>query len=277
LVCEPTEPASTENKRPGGHHNLTTETLLATMGKADLHIHTTFSFDSSCTVSAVLEWAASSTNLDVIAITDHDEFDGALEAVQRGPEFGIEVIPGCEISTRAGHLLALFLKRPVPPGLSLLETVLRVGEQGGLCIAAHPTATLAHGLSAESIRSALQDPDARQVLVGIETMNTGLFFQKANLNAQRINRELRLASTGSSDSHVFWTIGFGYTQFQGYTAADLRQALINHSTSAHSLLEKHSLVYWARHVFHRTLRKMGWVIWAPEPNANLVLRRLAKI
>jgi predicted metal-dependent phosphoesterase TrpH len=186
-----------------------TSNLLINMGKADLHIHTTYSFDGSATVSAVLEWAANSTDMDVIAITDHDEFDGALEAVQRAPEFGIEVIPGCEITTRDGHLLGLYLERPVPAGLSLLETVLRVGEQGGLCVAAHPYAIWAHGLNGEAIASVLQDPDARQILVGLETVNTGLFYQHTNHKAYQLNTRVGLAPTGSSDSHLFWTIGSG--------------------------------------------------------------------
>src|SRR5512144_2117178 len=114
------------------------------MGKADLHIHTSYSYDSECNVPAVLEWASNFTDLDIVAITDHDAFGGSLEAVQLAPKFGIQVIPGCEIATRDGHLLALFIEQPVRPGLPLLETVLRVGYQGGLCIAAHPGAFLAH-------------------------------------------------------------------------------------------------------------------------------------
>jgi predicted metal-dependent phosphoesterase TrpH len=247
------------------------------MGKADLHIHTTYSFDSSATVPAVLEWAASSTDLDLIAITDHDEFDGALEAAQRGPEFGIDVIPGCEISTSDGHLLGLFLEKPVPAGLSLLETVLRIGEQGGLCVAAHPFAIWAHGLQGEAIRSVLADPDGRKVLVGIETINTGIFYQHTNHKAAHLNSELALAPTGSSDSHLFWTIGLGYTTFEGSSKEDLRRALISGATTAERLLDHHSIRYWASHVMHRMLRKMGWGIWTAEPNTDLVLRRLADV
>lgn len=247
------------------------------MGKADLHIHTTYSYDSSCTVPAVLEWASSATGMDVIAITDHDALDGAFEAMDLAPRFGIEVIPGCEITTREGHLLALFLERPVPPGRSLVETVLRVADQGGIGIAAHPTAVLAHGLSQQALRLALRDPDVQKGLVGIETWNTGVFYQGSNREAQRMNSELMLSPTGGSDSHVFWTIGFGYTQFAGCTAQDLHQALLAHATTAHRLIGHRSPGYWPNHVFNRLLRKLGWVTWTPEPNAHFKLRRLAEV
>lgn len=247
------------------------------MGNADLHIHTSYSFDSSSSVSATLEWAVSSSDLDVIAITDHDEIDGALEAQDRAPEFGIEVVPGIEVSTADGHLLALFVDRLIPPGLSLLETVLRVGELGGLCIAAHPHAILAHALSGKVIRETLQDPDAAQILVGIETCNTGLWYQRTNHLAKRLGDELGLAQTGGSDSHLFWTIGFGYTQFAGRTAQDLRKSLLEHHTTAHRMVGWRPPSYYARHILHRTMRKLGWVTWAAEPNANLVLRRLSDI
>lgn len=183
-----------------------------------------------------------------------------------------------EISTRDGHLLGLWLEKPVPPGRPLLETVLRIGEQGGLAVAAHPTAILAHGLRGEAIRSVALHPEASSVLVGIEIINTGVFYQKANHNAKAINAGLGLAETGSSDSHVFWTIGFGYTEFEGRTAADLRRALQAHATTAGRLPKgAHTINYWARHVYSRLIRKAGWGMWAPEPDAALVLRRLAEV
>ena len=247
------------------------------MGKADLHIHTTFSFDGSSTVSAVLEWAANYTDLDVIAITDHDELDGALEARERAVEFGIEVVPGIEVSTADGHLLALFVERPVPPGRSLLETLLLVGEQGGLCVAAHPYARLAHGLSGRVIRAALRDPDAAQVLVGIEACNTGLWYLRSNHHARKLVEDVGLAQLGSSDSHLFWTIGFGYSEFAGSTAQDLRSALQAHATTAHRSIERRAPGYYTSHIYHRALRKLGWGTWASQPNADLIWRRLSEV
>ncbi|MFO3797223.1 MAG: PHP domain-containing protein, partial [Anaerolineales bacterium] len=50
------------------------------MGLADLHIHSIYSVDGAITISAILNYVASRTNLNVIAITDHDEIAGALQA-----------------------------------------------------------------------------------------------------------------------------------------------------------------------------------------------------
>lgn len=246
------------------------------MGKADLHIHTTYS-DGTCTVEVALEWAANFTGLDVVAITDHDTLDGSRKAQEIAPKYGIEVIPGCEITTRDGHMLALFLQRLIQPGLSMLETVLRVGEQGGLCIPAHPTDYLAHGVSREALRQVLRDQDARRVLIGLEAINTGILNQKANHAAAQIAKDFGLSPTGSSDSHVFWTIGSGYTTFEGYTAEDARCALLAGKTSARRVTETRSPGYWPRHVVSFMLRKAGWVTWTAEPNAGFELRRLNDI
>jgi len=247
------------------------------MGKADLHIHSTYSFDSSATVPAILDWAACSTSLDVIAITDHDQIDGALLARDHAAEYGIEVIPGIEITTTGGHLVALFVEQLVPAGLSFHETVLRVAEQGGICIAAHPYGFLAHGVTDEIVQETLQDPDAARALVGIEAINSGLFVLKSNRRAQKLVDAVKLAPVGSSDSHVFWTIGFGYTEFAGSTADDLRRALLAHQTRACQLFERHTLGYYAGHIFYRAMRQLGWVTWSPQPNSDLVMRRLSKV
>lgn len=79
---------------------------------ADLHIHTSAS-DGTLSPSEVVE-TASSTVLAAIAITDHDTVAGIEEALSAGREFGIEVVPGVEISTVADdgaevHILGYFI------------------------------------------------------------------------------------------------------------------------------------------------------------------------
>ena len=84
--------------------------------KADLHIHTTYSDDATASVEDVLEYVANRTDLRVIAITDHDEIEGALKAQRLAKDYGIEVIVGEEVSTNEGHLLALFIEHFLAPG-----------------------------------------------------------------------------------------------------------------------------------------------------------------
>src|SRR5690242_4156882 len=106
-------------------------------GLADVHIHTSYS-DGQPSVRDVLAYASNCTSLDVIAITDHDTIEGALEAAILAPTYRIQVIVGEEITSRQGHILGLFLRERVPPALSAEETVDAIHAQGGLAIAAHP-------------------------------------------------------------------------------------------------------------------------------------------
>jgi predicted metal-dependent phosphoesterase TrpH len=88
------------------------------MGTADLHIHSTYSYDATTTVRAILKHA-SDVGLDVIAVTDHDDIRGSLEARELAPQYGIEAIPAVEISTKDGHLVALFVESLPPPASPL--------------------------------------------------------------------------------------------------------------------------------------------------------------
>jgi predicted metal-dependent phosphoesterase TrpH len=245
------------------------------MGKADLHIHSSYSFDSTSSIEVVMEQAAYRNGLDVIAITDHDEIEGSLRAQDLAPLYGIEVIPGIEISTSEGHLLALFIRKFVPPGLTLQETLHRVGEQDGLCIPAHPMARAIHSLTAATIRKAVSHTDLRRILVGLETINAGLLFQRLSPRVRWLSEELHLASVGNSDSHVAWTIGSGISDFPGRTAQDLRRALLERRTTAWFKVDHRPVRFIVSNSYHMLLRKMGLVMWAPEPGAPRQLYPLA--
>ena len=201
------------------------------MGLADLHLHTIYSYDGTASLPAVLT-RAKQLGLDVIAITDHDEIAGALKATEIAPMYGVEVIPGIEITTAEGDLLALFIREKVAAGLSLVETVLKVRELGGVCIAPHPMAggMGMKSLNAMSILKALRNRKVAETLVGIETYNGTSIDRVSNHSASLLSNRLKLARTGSSDAHILETIGFGATEFEGKTAADLLNALKNRTT-----------------------------------------------
>jgi hypothetical protein len=208
------------------------------MGLADLHIHTNYSYDGTASVSDILR-KAKQIGLDVIAITDHDEVAGALEAVSLAPHYGIEVIPGIEITTAEGDLLAFFITQKVDAGLSMVDTVLKVRELGGVCVVAHP---MARGIgmnsaSADAILQALKNPEVAETLVGIEAYNGTSIDRMSNHYARILAMRLKIANTGSSDAHIIDTIGFGATEFEGGSAKDLLLALKNHTTKVRKLRE----------------------------------------
>jgi len=198
------------------------------MGFADLHIHTMYSYNSTASVPAVLK-RARQIGLNVIAITDHDEIAGTLEALELAPVYGIEVVPGIEVSTSEGNLLAFFIQKKIEPELTLVDTLIRIGEMGGMAIVPNP-ASIEHGrhsLSGLSIIKALHHPVASHVLLGIETFNATILNQKTNRYAKVLANRSGIASIGGSDAHELQKIGMGFTEFPGYTTEDLSVAIQN--------------------------------------------------
>ncbi len=193
--------------------------------KADLHIHTTYSIDGTACVADVLEYAANQTDLRVIAITDHDSIDGALEARHVAGSYGIDVIVGEEVSTAEGHLLALFIEQWLPPGRPAAETIRAVHAQGGLCIPAHPYGWRVPSLGHAGLRERCVGENGDWPVDGIEAFNASLWLPYNNATASALATELNLPACGGSDSHHLSTIGLGYTLFRGRTAADLRHAI----------------------------------------------------
>lgn len=243
------------------------------MGLADLHIHTIYSWDGTCDVQAVLKRAAE-IGLNVVAITDHNEIRGGLEALDLASAYRVDVVPGSEISTADGHLLALFIQKDIPKGLSLEETLRRVADQGGCAVAAHPAARGVNSLTPQAIRRALAHPDLARVLVGAEVLNAGLLHTRSNAVAQALTASLPIAQVGSSDAHMVWMIGSGATQFPGTSAQDLRRALETRQTQA-VILQLHPrlnlLTSW---LMRYVLRSAGWVVGNPEPDRPLAWVRI---
>ena len=178
--------------------------------------------------------AAAHRQLDVLAITDHDEIRGALRAhdfAAAQPALGVEVVVGEEISTLNGHLLGLWLTERVPPGLSALRTIELIHAQGGVAVAAHPFHPL-RGIARGHHGLGTLVPDLP--LDGLEVVNNaGVFSRLYDAWAALRNVEWLLPVTGGSDAHDVWYLGSGLTRFPGRTAADLRAALVAGRTRAH--------------------------------------------
>ncbi|NTW03820.1 MAG: CehA/McbA family metallohydrolase [Oscillochloris sp.] len=198
---------------------------------ADIHIHTTYS-DGVATPAQVLAYVATHTDLQVIAITDHDTIDGALEARELAGAFGLEVIVGEEISTREGHLLALFIEEELPPGCPAAETAAAIRAQGGICIAPHPFGMLVPSVGRVGVLRRTVGLDRGWAVDAIETFNASLWLGHNNAVAAHYATYHRLPALGGSDAHHLETIGRGYTRFPGRSAADLRRAILSCETVA---------------------------------------------
>jgi predicted metal-dependent phosphoesterase TrpH len=247
------------------------------MGFSDLHIHSLHSYDGTASISAIFKYASTCTDLNILAITDHDTMSGVPEAVDLAPKYNLQVIPGCEVSSRDGHVLCLFINHVIQSGLSLLETVLRVRDQGGLCIAAHPMAKGVNSLRFSTIREVLKNTDAAKVLVGIEAFNGGLVLTRRNAFVEKESQGLPLAQLGDSDAHILKMIGQGSSWFEGSTVKELKTALVNRATTPRRGQGLTTAAVVTSYIPAILLRMLGWVRWNAAPDAPIRMVNLAKI
>jgi len=192
-------------------------------GRADIHLHTTAS-DGFSSVEAVLDHIAKLGTLDVIAITDHDVLDSSLWAYHHRANYPFAIIPGVEVSSADGHVLALWVTQPITKGMPLAETVTAIHKQGGMAILAHPFEVL---VCTEAPFRYLREPESiRQAGVdALEVHNAGAFTPGNNLLARRLAKQLNLPAVGNSDGHSLRAIGRGVTYFKGRTDDDFRAAV----------------------------------------------------
>jgi predicted metal-dependent phosphoesterase TrpH len=192
-------------------------------GRADLHMHTTLS-DGVASVREMLDYAAERCSLDVIAITDHDRIEASLWAYEQRNLYPFDLVPGIEVTSADGHVLALWVNQPIPKGLSLAETAAAIHAQNGVAVLAHP---LEPTIAPHTFWRYFRHP-AVLITAGIdavETWNAGAFTPGCNWLAQRVYRNVPLPVVGNSDAHMPAGIGTGITRFRGKTAADLRRSL----------------------------------------------------
>jgi len=182
--------------------------------RADLHLHTTCS-DGKPTPEELARRLAR-TSLAVAAVTDHDTVEGALLVEEALAGTGPEIVIGSEVSSRDGHVLALFVIRDIVPGMSAEATIDAIHEQGGLAVAAHPY-SLAEGVG---------DLAARLPFDGVEILNGSPLMEMSNARAVARLARTSAALLGGSDAHVASAAGQVHTLFPGAGAADLRAALL---------------------------------------------------
>jgi predicted metal-dependent phosphoesterase TrpH len=140
------------------------------------------------------------------------------------------VVTGTEVTTRSGHLLALWIEDEIPMFAPLAQTIALIHAMGGIAIAPHPLSYLTFSIGEGALRG-LHEAEVNCRIDGIELVNPSYAGRVRARRAARLNRELLgAAETGSSDAHHAQLVGTAWTDFPGITAADLRQAIADRTT-----------------------------------------------
>ncbi len=226
-------------------------------GKADLHMHSTYS-DGCATIEEILAYVQQETELDVIALTDHDVIDGALRArdLWARSAYRFDFVVGEEVTTKEGHLLGLFIEQRIQSGLSMERSIDLIHEQGGLAVVAHPL----HRFFRHSCQRSVMDRIhvAKDVWFdGVETWNASFCGIYANYIAMGTNRSVYgLPELGNSDAHMLSAVGSGITWFEGKTAQDVRSAIEGGLTAPGGKLWDVQAYYeWVRYLMNKEQRE----------------------
>ena len=171
--------------------------------KADLHVHSAASWDGRSSLAALAQ-AAHARGLDAIAVCDHDLCTDVSGA------FPVLLIPGVEVTSTAGHILGLFLEKPLDRalwenGAPTPEAAIRaIRACGGLAALAHPFSP--QKLSEDALAALC--PDAAEV----QNARVALKNAARNEQAQTFAAQQKLAVTGGSDAHSAAEVGGCYTE-----------------------------------------------------------------
>ena len=183
--------------RPQIARRLTARSLI----DCDLHMHTDHSHDCATPVEVLLA-TARAQGLGAIAVTDHNEISGALEAAAKGPQYGIKVIVAEEIKTAdQGEIIGLFLRERIPRGMTLAETVAAIRAQDGLVYVPHPFDRMHSVPDYEHLLAIVEDIDA------LEVYNPRVAIGSFNEEAQRFAAKYHIVAGAGSDAHVAAGLG----------------------------------------------------------------------
>jgi predicted metal-dependent phosphoesterase TrpH len=215
----------------------------------DLHMHTSWSHD--CLVEPTeLVAHAQAEGLGAIAVTDHNAFGGALEAVEAAKGSELFVILGEEVKTAGqGEVIGLFLEREIPRGMSFADTIAAIKEQNGIVYLPHPFDRMHSIPDAATIHRHVEDIDV------FEVYNARLLFEVYNDEALRFARKYNLTMGAGSDAHVLQGVGTGGLRMRAFRNRD--EFLVSLRT-AEVLRRPRSLAYlqalkWTAQVKERVL------------------------
>lgn len=167
----------------------------------DLHIHTNFS-DGVASPEKIVKHAKKI--LDAIAITDHDTTAGLKRAKMIAKKLDFILIPGAEITTQCGDILALGIEE-IPKTEDILELIDKIHEQNGLAIVAHPFAGYWPVSFVDLIEILKEKFDA------IEVFNASSPLE-ANIEAMRLMKKTNMIGIAASDAHFLEMIGAAWIE-----------------------------------------------------------------
>ncbi len=220
---------------------------------ADLHMHTEHSHDCAIPVPDLLDHAER-IGLGAIAVTDHNVFAGAQEAVDLARGRALTVIPGEEVKTDAGEVIGLFLREEIPRGLPMGDTIAAIREQGGVVYLPHPFDRLHTIPDAGTLHRHLAEIDV------FEVYNARLLFEGYNDEAMRFARKYNLTMGAGSDAHVLQGVGTGLVRMRAFATPE--EFLIS-LRSAEIIKRPKSLLY---------LQGLKWVAQARERRTKASVR-----
>jgi predicted metal-dependent phosphoesterase TrpH len=180
----------------------------------DLHLHTDWSHDCSIPTQDLLDHAEA-IGLGGLAVTDHNVFGGALEAVELARNRNLVVIAGEEIKTdNQGEVIGLFLEEEIPRGMTFADTIAAIREQGGLVYLPHPFDRMHAIPDPATLHRHLAEIDI------FEVFNARLLRDSFNDEALRFARKYRLLQGAGSDAHVLQGVGTGAVRMRRFEGAE---------------------------------------------------------
>mgnify|MGYP001594674004 CR=1 FL=1 len=177
--------------------------------KVELHVHTKYSYDCSISYKDLIAKCIQK-NIDVVAVTDHNQIEGALRLQKIAP---FKVIVGEEILSKEGEIIGLFLKKFIPSGLSMSQTIREIKHQGGFVYLPHPfdTTTRKTAIKGNSLVLNVDDIDI------IEVFNGRTIKPWDNLKSERFANEKGKTMCIGSDAHTKYELGRNYIYIDNFS------------------------------------------------------------